>query len=379
MLQMYVVISGALHGLTNVDSPEGVMITTTTGSEPDLGGGGGDSGGLSVRSRRINAGDTVNILCALGIWNRCLESVQADVPVESYAVTEKDFESLFSAEADALTFEELKEREIHHYAFDEDDYEGAPTKWGRPLYYCCFTGLDVTLVRGRNIAPLDSAMCASFAQIEVVNTVTGKKLSRLWNFKTLTASKSASPFWGQRVEWQDILAPFDSLALRVTVFDSDDTCLGLFEAPLEDLIALTPGHEESPASDEEHSNGSSSPQAATFGLGGSNFSTEVSPEMAQRIREKIRKSAGGSSGSSLRGLQQREEQLEALQPGHAERWWDLKPPPSGRKSPLASSSGAKTRSLRRQGSSIRKTMSIQLRTRVRRPDRDPLPPPVSFV
>lgn len=51
--------------------------------------------------RRIITGDSVNILCALGVWNRCIETVIAQSPVsECYSINQKDFKSLFLSSED---------------------------------------------------------------------------------------------------------------------------------------------------------------------------------------------------------------------------------------------------------------------------------------
>jgi hypothetical protein len=47
------------------------------------------------------------VLCVLGIWSRCVETVIADLAVETYAISEKDFFNLFTAEADLNSLEEV--------------------------------------------------------------------------------------------------------------------------------------------------------------------------------------------------------------------------------------------------------------------------------
>jgi hypothetical protein len=339
---MYVVIYGALHGSTKVRS---------------------DPQEFGPRVRRINAGDTVNILCALGIWNRCLESVQADVPVESYAITEKDFVDLFTAEADALTFEKLRVHEIHHYAVNPH-FEGAPTKWGKPLYFCCFSAIDVTLVRGRDIPAVEGSG-NPFAEIDIIDIDSGKQLSSLWHFKTSTSAKTVNPFWNEGTEWQDILAPFDRLALRVSIRDSEvnvaDSFLGVCEIPLIELLALTTDKdsdlEESqslPGLDENNTQGIDSSEAVL-----------ITKAMSKR---------------------QKDEKIEPLKPGYIQQWWNLTQPSKSKgvrkRGSMAQAIGS-ARILPNPGEkrqafvTTSSKAAVQLRFRVRKADRDPIPSPSS--
>ena len=220
--EMYVVLQGSMRGITVVEREE----------EP--------------RVRRIFTGDTVNILCVLGVWNRCIESTIAESSVESYAITEKDFASLFTSEADLQAFEEMKEREVACFRMDRH-FDGAPTDFGRPLYASCYNMLGFTIIQAKGIAAADSnGLSDPFAIVEVVDMVTGEPLSKLWTHRTAKIRRTLEPCWCDGPHtWSDILAPFARLALRVSIYDGDmfgpDTFLGCAEVSLAALLTAPKG------------------------------------------------------------------------------------------------------------------------------------------
>jgi hypothetical protein len=65
-------------------------------------------GELRPRVRVVGNGSSVNVLAVLGVWNRCVETVAAQVETESYAVSAADFANLFTAESDILAFEQMQ-------------------------------------------------------------------------------------------------------------------------------------------------------------------------------------------------------------------------------------------------------------------------------
>ena len=69
-----------------------------------------------LKERHIGAGDSMNVLCALKIWNRCLETVVASnsASLEVYSVDADAFYQLFNHdnEIDAATFKELCRNEV---------------------------------------------------------------------------------------------------------------------------------------------------------------------------------------------------------------------------------------------------------------------------
>jgi len=125
--EMYVVISGTFIGELQVDGED------------------------DVRERHILKGDSVNTLHVLKIWNRCIETVTSKSSGETYAISEQDFSSLYTTEADKKAFKKLGGRELRK--FKSVASNGSPL--GRtPLYYACFTCVEFSLVQvqGRFLA-----------------------------------------------------------------------------------------------------------------------------------------------------------------------------------------------------------------------------------
>ena len=134
--EMYVVVSGTLLGETRMNAAERVGAETDTISFPS-------------RNRHIGVGGSVNTLYALGIWPHCLETVTAQQTSETYALSEVDMSSLFQgSDTDKALFEEIKMIEMARFAFDKH-YDTAPTLFGRPLYFSCFSTVQLSLVTVR--------------------------------------------------------------------------------------------------------------------------------------------------------------------------------------------------------------------------------------
>ena len=70
--EMVIVISGSLFGTTRLSARSG------------------KSGKLSL-DREISNGDSINVLCIFKVWNRCVETVEAQSNVESYSLNADDF------------------------------------------------------------------------------------------------------------------------------------------------------------------------------------------------------------------------------------------------------------------------------------------------
>jgi len=96
---MFVVVSGILVGKNAVESDS---------QEPSV-----------VRVRHVVKGGSVNALHVLGVWHHCLETVVASTFVETYAVTESDFE-VWSR--------------THICSEDGEQQEGAPAQHWLPLF-----------------------------------------------------------------------------------------------------------------------------------------------------------------------------------------------------------------------------------------------------
>jgi len=54
-----------------------------------------DIGGGVNFQRSVRSGNTVNIACVVMLWNRCIETVTAQVPSECYAISAEDFADAF--------------------------------------------------------------------------------------------------------------------------------------------------------------------------------------------------------------------------------------------------------------------------------------------
>jgi hypothetical protein len=85
-----------------------------------------------VQKRNILPGGTINILCVLKLWSKSIETVTASEAVETYAVSEVDFSSLFNGGVHEDTFRNLQIKESFNYQMDKSKVsDDAPM--GRPL------------------------------------------------------------------------------------------------------------------------------------------------------------------------------------------------------------------------------------------------------
>ena len=97
--EMYVMLTGCMRGTTTLSAAtKKTRFTTAQSSSPHFDVACEDEGDCS---RRILTGDSVNILCALGIWNRCIETVVAESSLcECYTICKADFAGLFGGSED---------------------------------------------------------------------------------------------------------------------------------------------------------------------------------------------------------------------------------------------------------------------------------------
>eukprot|EP00614_Pseudopedinella_elastica_P009436 CAMPEP_0172599062 /NCGR_PEP_ID=MMETSP1068-20121228/19154_1 /TAXON_ID=35684 /ORGANISM="Pseudopedinella elastica, Strain CCMP716" /LENGTH=747 /DNA_ID=CAMNT_0013399195 /DNA_START=167 /DNA_END=2406 /DNA_ORIENTATION=+ len=146
--EMYVVLAGTLRGENHV-----------RGEPKD-----------TPRHRHVMNGGTVNVLCCLKVWSYCVETVTATVPVESYAVTAKDFVSLFTSETDLASFRHMQIRECQNFKMDTSDTR---SEFGRPVYFSCFSTVELTLVQARGLLYEDGVAAAAGRQPSVRNLNTG--------------------------------------------------------------------------------------------------------------------------------------------------------------------------------------------------------------
>jgi hypothetical protein len=94
------------------------------------------------RKRNICIGASVNSLHVLNVWHKCIETVVAKEATETYAMNARDIDTLFLSDSDMLVFDTIQARELQHFKTDF---------LGKPLYFSCFTTVEVSLaeVTGR--------------------------------------------------------------------------------------------------------------------------------------------------------------------------------------------------------------------------------------
>jgi len=225
--EMNVILSGSLTGSTWLDD------------EPEQ------------RHRRIRAGSDINVLCVLGIWDRCIETVVALEAVQTYAVSAKDFISLFTSEMDLLAYESLQQTEGGAlFRFDPEPGGSTPTAFGRPLCYACFSILELTVrrvKRGRNKgggpntdsqrggvsgsktpAGTGSKAVLSWVVVDLIDLESGRLIGGdVWSNTTVkvisdTTGVGGDPIWAEdTIRWTDIAHPFGKAGIRLKYFEAD--------------------------------------------------------------------------------------------------------------------------------------------------------------
>jgi hypothetical protein len=80
-------------------------------------------------ARLLSAGDALNDLNLLGIWEYCVEGAKAMIPTDAYVLTNEDIKDVFEVLKDADMLEEMR-----YYAKSRYDTIMSETNsWGRPL------------------------------------------------------------------------------------------------------------------------------------------------------------------------------------------------------------------------------------------------------
>jgi len=201
-----------------------------------------------MKERLIKAGDSINLLCALKIWNRCLETVVASnsASLEVYAVDADAFYQLFNHdnEIDAATFKELCENEMTN--FQVDSSIPAPTPFGVPLFMK-FNTVSLHVVACRNLLASDkniltgSSTSDPYLIVDLVDAATLNPAGVSWTLRTPGKNQTLNPVWTERngADWRDVNLPLETLAVRVRVFDADlldeDDPLGECVLPIAEL------------------------------------------------------------------------------------------------------------------------------------------------
>ena len=215
--EMYVVISGRFVGKLQVEDQE--------------------------RERNIFKGDSVNTLHVLGIWYKCIESVEAITAGETYAISEQDFMSLFSSDSYQTSFEKLQRREVKKFKMEPS--EGAP--WGRPLCFN-FSSVEFSVVqlRGSFLALGENDLKSPLSKllvwivVELADATTGapfvleEVVDEIWRHTTTPRALDSIDGQGigelsygdkegvsDTIRWDDISVPFERASLRVSVYMLD--------------------------------------------------------------------------------------------------------------------------------------------------------------
>jgi len=384
--EMYVILSGMAHGTTSAPSSAGQAGNLL----PQKAAAASSAAAAAVVERRIVVGDAINELCVLGLWARCLETVVAEYDcVESYSLSEKDFAGLFTTESDLLALEEMKCHQVAQYRMDLSD-ESAPTEHGRPLYSCVYSALELGVVRAKGLAVADPTGSSDAAcVVEMVDLETGdppgrssgpgRKADLLWSHTTAVVPWNLNPKWNESVKWRELDLPFHRLGVRVTVYDADfigaDTFLGEVTLKLSDLEALEALDQKATSKGQKPQKASEppTPTAATAGnVGGAHRHGGMIARFSEGLR---RLSSSDSQGAELVDVEgdseragNRGDQRDGLREGEAERWYQLEPHrvASSRKGSAVKAGGRNIK----VSDSLRVTGAVQLRTLVKRAERD---------
>jgi hypothetical protein len=293
------------------------------------------TGEFMPRVRRITAGNSINVLAALGCWTKCVETAVCDTEVEAYAVVCSDFRALFTAENDVLEFEKMQRYECRNFKMDTSCLD-AP--YGQPQYYICFATLEFTLVQAKGLLNVDrlakarqrskgtsETEGASWLVADLVDKVSGKPFQNgtMWRHQTARAplkpaagapdaahggvDMADEPYWGETVLWGDLNQPFDKVALRVRLYFTDNASERLLGKV---LIPLDAAHELSQKQPSRH--GSSTMLSGA----GRDRKLAILEEGTALSHEP---SGGGPRSSSLL----------PLQAGEVEAWYKLRSPEAG--------------------------------------------------
>ena len=223
------------------------------------------------RIRHIITGDCVNVLSALGVWTKCVETVTANDTVETYAISTAKFRSLFSAASDVAVFEEMQR--IEAKKFKMKPIIGTP--FGKPVKYSCFSSLKFTVIQAKGLFATSKLKairgkaqkknrgveCSSWVISDLIDKTSGKPFNAIWRHQTqkskiddegdaLPAGKQQDdgadePRWAETVRWEDISAPFRNTALRIRIyfsFKGQDRLLGMTIINVESLARDTIGN-----------------------------------------------------------------------------------------------------------------------------------------
>jgi hypothetical protein len=95
-------------------------------------GDGHEATDQKVIVRDIVPGNTINSLCVLKVWDKCVETVQAVEESQLYSISASAFQALFHDTPQAL--ELMREFTIRTSFFMTRNQPNAPTKYGVPLF-----------------------------------------------------------------------------------------------------------------------------------------------------------------------------------------------------------------------------------------------------
>lgn len=146
------------------------------------------------RIRHILAGGNINVICVLGLWQKCLETVSASTPVETYTVSDVDFTSLFKGSSDSA-YEKLQVKESFNFKMDRN-FITASSPFGKPLYFSCFSSVEIDLKALRCSKTTKTAGASCWLVIQLVDEA-GNAYHEIWRYQT--AKVTASLEWNETI------------------------------------------------------------------------------------------------------------------------------------------------------------------------------------
>jgi len=208
--EMYVVITGSMTGFSHSGDVDAEK-------EPTV-------------KRRMTKGDSINVLCLLEIWYKCVETVDSGpATAETYAVKSEEFVALFQSDMDVKNFTTMQKREVKKFQFVPND--DAPTNLGMPMYMCCFSTVEIkistvvgSVLHSEHVA--DSRTVA-WAVIDLMDDKTEKPCNTFWSYETapsrpqVNADGTLELDCGEEMRWSDVSLSFKNLSLRVRIFVAD--------------------------------------------------------------------------------------------------------------------------------------------------------------
>lgn len=109
-------------------------------------------------------------------------------------------------------YAEMGRKEVMNFRMVRDSK--APTEYGRPLHFTCFSSLQLCLVQGKNVGGHDIKLSDlnPFAVADLVKIEDSEPLGKMWTHRSPPGIKTREPFWDDHVLWSDIKLPFEQVS-----------------------------------------------------------------------------------------------------------------------------------------------------------------------